>query len=76
MGEGRRKGPQDVPRAGRELRGDKQHRKAFPGSFCLTVVPRAGSECALLILREKDRMHFNASPLSIEKRAMCYSKGP
>lgn len=78
MGEGRRKCPQDVPRAGRELSVEREQtaQKGLPGPFCLTVVPRAGSEYALLILREKDRIHFNPSPLSVEKQAMCHCKVP
>lgn len=46
---------------------NKRHRKGFPGPFCLTVVPKARAECALQILRVKDRIYFNASPLSIQK---------
>lgn len=50
--------------------------KGLPGMLLPHGCTQGRSEHALLILREKDRMHFNASPLSIEKRAMCHSKVP
>lgn len=68
MGRGRKTCIWEERRAGWEgAVVNKMAQKGLPRTLSLTVEPRARAECALQILKEKDRIHFNASPLSIRK---------